>query len=101
MKELNRSASTKKSPVNAANGMIRKVSSLFTLDAQTNGNAKPEWTVDHITLERGDSGLGFSIAGTFRDFPDESQLDASNSHIVSRSRRLPRLYILHALLLVS
>lgn len=30
-----------------------------------NGNAKPEWITDVITLERGDSGLGFSIAGMY------------------------------------
>jgi len=65
MKELNRSASTKKKPINSSNGVIRKVSSLFSLDAQMNGNAKPEWIVDEIVLERGESGLGFSIAGTF------------------------------------
>lgn len=48
--------------------MIRKVSSLFNIDAQMNGSAKPEWITDEITLERGDSGLGFSIAGMYWTF---------------------------------
>ncbi|KAL5242934.1 hypothetical protein ACI65C_010344 [Semiaphis heraclei] len=80
MKELNRSASTKKKPINSSNGMIRKVSSLFSLDAQMNGHAKPEWIVDEIVLERGDSGLGFSIAGG----TDNPQTDDDTSIFITK-----------------
>ncbi|XP_060853514.1 disks large 1 tumor suppressor protein [Rhopalosiphum padi] len=80
MKELNRSSSTKKKPINNSNGMIRKVSSLFSLDGQMNGNAKPEWIVDEIALERGDSGLGFSIAGG----TDNPQTDDDTSIFITK-----------------
>ncbi|XP_065363641.1 disks large 1 tumor suppressor protein isoform X14 [Calliphora vicina] len=49
-------------------GFIKKVSSLFNLDtahrASTNKvNGDDSWQYEDITLERGNSGLGFSIAG--------------------------------------
>uniref|UniRef100_A0A1I8PWH6 Disks large 1 tumor suppressor protein n=1 Tax=Stomoxys calcitrans TaxID=35570 RepID=A0A1I8PWH6_STOCA len=49
-------------------GFIKKVSSLFNLDsahrASSNKvNGDESWVYEDITLERGNSGLGFSIAG--------------------------------------
>ncbi|XP_065363639.1 disks large 1 tumor suppressor protein isoform X12 [Calliphora vicina] len=41
-------------------GFIKKVSSLFNLDTV---NGDDSWQYEDITLERGNSGLGFSIAG--------------------------------------
>ncbi|XP_012161074.1 disks large 1 tumor suppressor protein isoform X2 [Ceratitis capitata] len=41
-------------------GFIKKVSSLFNLDSV---NGDDSWQYEDITLERGNSGLGFSIAG--------------------------------------
>ncbi|XP_058977698.1 disks large 1 tumor suppressor protein isoform X4 [Musca domestica] len=41
-------------------GFIKKVSSLFNLDTV---NGDESWIYEDITLERGNSGLGFSIAG--------------------------------------
>ncbi|XP_075159298.1 MAGUK family member discs large 1 isoform X4 [Haematobia irritans] len=41
-------------------GFIKKVSSLFNLDSV---NGDDSWMYEDITLERGNSGLGFSIAG--------------------------------------
>ncbi|XP_012161076.1 disks large 1 tumor suppressor protein isoform X6 [Ceratitis capitata] len=49
-------------------GFIKKVSSLFNLDSihrasSTKVNGDDSWQYEDITLERGNSGLGFSIAG--------------------------------------
>ncbi|XP_053950781.1 disks large 1 tumor suppressor protein isoform X7 [Anastrepha ludens] len=49
-------------------GFIKKVSSLFNLDSihrasSTKVNGDESWQYEDITLERGNSGLGFSIAG--------------------------------------
>lgn len=43
-----------------SSGFIKKVSSLFNLDSV---NGDENWQYEDITLERGASGLGFSIAG--------------------------------------
>jgi len=36
---------------------------LLCLNKQTNGGVEEQWVFEEITLERGGSGLGFSIAG--------------------------------------
>ncbi|KAF6213599.1 hypothetical protein GE061_011320 [Apolygus lucorum] len=63
----------KQQQANESGGFIKKVSSLFNLDTahtpllgSSEGkhvNGDGEWEYEEITLERGGSGLGFSIAG--------------------------------------
>ncbi|XP_055371162.1 disks large 1 tumor suppressor protein isoform X14 [Condylostylus longicornis] len=51
---------TRKKKRNESGGFLKKVSSLFNLDTV---NGEENWEFDDITLERGNAGLGFSIAG--------------------------------------